>query len=356
MKKDLLQKSKGRMIFGVILAALLLTGCARSDAKAAYTSGCSALESADAETAIAYFQASIDAGYYLSQSYRGIGLAYLESADYADACIAFEKSLLYVDGESEAYQRDVSLYLAYSRERQGQTDKAMELYDTLIKKNPDAETLFLRGRLNLRSGSLKAAKADFDQAILLSPNYDLYINIFEIYEEEDKSGDGAHYLEEALKEASKNADDYYNQGLVNYYLQNYEEARDILVQAIKQEHSDAKSVFLLGQIYLAMNDAADARAIFKEYISDEAVAASAYNGLALCDIASEEYESALQDIQSGLAAADEETEQALLYNEIVVYEKMHDWKNARIKAAAYVAKYPTDEAGAKEYEFLATRA
>ena len=333
----------------------MLTGCARSDAKTAYTAACEKLTAGEPESAAEGFLQVIDSGYYLSHAYRGLGLAEMAQADYADACVALEKSLLYVDDETDDYQRDVNLYLAWCRERQGQSDKTMEIYNTLIKKEPDAETLFLRGRLNLRNGELKEARSDFDQAVSLEPDYDLFINIYEAYEAVDKSGDGAHYLEQALAEANRNEEDYYNQGLVSYYLQNYEEAKDTLIKAVRRDRNDSRSVFLLGKVYLAMNDVANARAVFREYSGYENTAGGAYNGLALCDIADEDYENALRNVESGLEHADESSMQSLLFNEIVIYEQMCDWGTARAKAAAYVAKYPADEAGTREYEFLSSR-
>ena len=343
------------LIIPAILSAVLLSGCARSDAKAAYTAASAELTAGNPEKAAEGFLKVTESGYYLSEAWRGIGLAYMQQTMFADACVAFEKSLLYLDQESDAYQRDVSLYLAFCREHQGEKDKAMEIYNTLIKKSPDAETLFLRGRLNLRNGNTNAAGNDFDQAISIEPDYDLYINIYEVYEAVDKSGDGAHYLEEALKEAGKDESDYYDQGLVSYYLQNYEEAKDLLIMALRKDGSDSRSVFLLGKVYLAMNDVADARAVFREHTQQESTAAGAWNGLALCDIAEKDYENALRNVEEGLAVGDESAAQSLLFNEIVIYEQMRDWPTARSKAASYVGKYPSDEAGLREYEFLSSR-
>ena len=339
----------------VVCAALLLGGCAGSDAKNAYISACQELENGRFDEAVMKFSEVIDTGYYLSQAYRGLGLTQLAESNYADACVSFEKSLLYVDREDDSYIRDVNLYLAYARERQGQTDRTMEIYNTLIKKEPDTEVLFLRGKLNLKNGNIKAARNDFDQAISLGADYDLYINIYQVYESVDKTGDGAYYLEEALEAASRNEDDLYNQGLVSYYLQNYEEAKDTLIRAVRKDSKDSRSVFLLGKVYLAMDDIADARAVFREHTGTKDTAAAAYNGLALCDIASGDYENALQNVEAGLEIEDESSIQGLLFNEIVIYEQMRDWKTAKSKAAAYVGRYPGDEAGLREYEFLSTR-
>ena len=76
------------------------------------------------------------------------------------------------------------------------------------------------------------------------------------------------------------------------------------------------------------------------------------------------YSSVLEYIQTGLALADaDDSEEApdadmireMKYNEIICYEKLADWENARQKAEEYLGEYPDDEAVQKEAEFLETR-
>lgn len=76
------------------------------------------------------------------------------------------------------------------------------------------------------------------------------------------------------------------------------------------------------------------------------------------------YASVLEYIQTGLALAetgsDGDTPDAdmireMKYNEIICYEKLADWENARQKAEEYLSEYPDDEAVRKEAEFLETR-
>lgn len=361
MKKPVFQKKRKRagraMAAALVLFAIsLLAGCTSRTARASYVEACTLLESGNYEAAETAFEELAEKENLVSESYRGIGLAELFTNNYADAAIAFEKSLLYADGQNGTYRRDVNLYLAYCRERQGRGDDAMEIYDSLIRENPDAEVLFLRGRLNLSEDNDSAALSDFDQAVALAPSYELYINIYEVYASEDKSGDGSRYLEQALAEAEEDATDYYDQGLVEYYLGNYEDARDRLVKALEADPNNGSAVFLLGKIYLATNDVADARAVYRDYTDNAATAAGAYNGLALCDLTEENYESALENVELGLAEEEnEDARQGLLYNEIVIYEKLHDWDAARTLAAQYITSYPADEAGLREYEFLSTR-
>ena len=156
-------------------------------------------------------------------------------------------------------------------------------------------------------------------------------------------------------EASRNAEDYYEQGLVSYYLQNYSDARDMLIKAMRKDPDDGRAIYLLGQVYLASGDVADARALYWDYTDKPETAATAYNGLALCDIREGKYESALENVEAGLALGDESANEGLLYNEIVLYEQLHDWQTAKKKAAAYVTRYPGNEAGVREYTFLSTR-
>ena len=353
--RALLLKGKTAALLLVFVLTLLLPGCAKEDVKAVYIRGCEALEAGDMDQAAEYFSTVIETGMFLPEAYRGLGLTYLSAGNLPDAAVAFEKSLYHVESQDDAFQRDVNLYLAYCRERQGQTEKAKNIYNEIIMKSPDAETLFLRGRLSLRAEDEHAAALDFDQAVTLEPGYDLFINLYELYADVDKSGDGSRYLEEALTEVSRNTEDYYSRGLVNYYLQNYDEAREMLIESMRRSPDDGKSVFLLGKIYLETGDLANARAVYTGSVDNEKTAAAAHNVLALCDIEEEDYESALQHIEAGLAAEDPASVQGLLYNEIVVYEHLHDWTQATRKAAEYVTKYPADEAGLREYEFLSSK-
>lgn len=103
---------------------------------------------------------------------------------------------------------------------------------------------------------------------------------------------------------------------------------------------------------MEMEDISSARALYQEYVSDEQVAAEAYNGLALCDIQMEDYDSALKNVQKGLEIADQSAKKSLLFNELCIYEYLNDWPTAREKADAYLELYPGDEAAIREQQFL----
>ena len=220
---------------------------------------------------------------------------------------------------------------------------------------PFMEMPELRGRLNMELGNEAAAASDFDKAATLSGDYDLYINIYQAYASHGKRADGSDYLERALKIVNTSQADYYNKGLVNYYLQNYDDAKSYLIQALDEDPEDSGSILLLGRVYLALNDVADARAMFNEYVDDPSTAPAAYNGLALCDMEDDDYEKALANVEKGLEYGNSTANRGLLFNEIIIYEHRRDWAMAKAKSAAYIAMYPADEAGLRENEFLSTR-
>lgn len=346
------EKLKKIAVF-LITCILILAGCGSSAGKIAKAG--QKLESGDYEGAEAIYNEVAESGRYVSEAYRGLGICQINQALFADACISFEKALLYAKSQSAEYTRDVELYLAYSRQHHGESDKALEIYDGIIARNASPDVLFLRGRLYMDEGRAEDAAEDFDRAASMSEDYDLFLNIYEVYASHDKKADGSSYLERALQIVSSSEKDYYNKGLVHYYLQNYEESKTNLISALDENPSDSASILLLGRVYLSMGLTADARAMFNDHIINGSNAAAAYNGLAMCDMEENNYESAMENIKAGLALEDAEADRGLMYNSIIVYEHMRDWNSAKAQAAAFVQKYPTDEAGLRENEFLSTR-
>ncbi len=338
-----------------LLLVFLLTGCAGSEIRARFKEASELLEEGEYEDAQEIFEEIIEEERFLAEAYRGAGLCQLFEGDSADACISLEKSLLHADNAGAEFVRDVNLYLAFARTRNGQYEKAMQIYSDLTARGAEADVLFLRGRLHLVMDEEEEAKADFDRASEIASDYDLFVNIYRVYESTGRSADGARYLEKALELANLEEQNYYDRALVNYYLQNYQDAKELLIAGIRADSQDTRCIFLLGRLYLAMDDVPDARAVYREHLSDEEVAPFAYNGLALCDMEEQDYKSALKNIREGLDYENEDADQGLLYNEIVACEHLKDWSKARDLAARYVARYPADEQGLKEYEFLSTR-
>lgn len=99
--------------------------------------------------------------------------------------------------------------------------------------------------------------------------------------------------------------------------------------------------------------------------------AEIYNIIAVSAMQQEEYESALKAFEEGISYASSsdavnapeskkgvdytELIQEMRYNQIICYEKLLDWENAKNTASDYIADYPNDDKVQREIEFLRTR-
>lgn len=341
-------KRKGILLAGLCVL-LLGAGCKDADMEAQFEEAAVLLEDGSYTEAAAGFQKVADSGERLPEAYRGLGIAEFYLGNYAEASIALSKSLLYLEKENPEFEKDVNSYLALSRGERMEYEEAISIYDKLLIEYPEAEYYYLRGKCYIAKKDFEAAKKDFDAAAAISTDASMFINIYEIYDNLQMNADGSAYLELGLQVVDEH--DYYSRGLIHYYLQEYGNAREVLIESVNKDRN-ADAMLLLGKVYLAMEDVASARAMYQEYVGHEDVAAEAYNGLALCDIEEGNYDSALAYIQKGLELGDEKVQKSLLYNEICVYEYLNDWETAKAKVTEYLGKYPTDEAAVREQQFL----
>ncbi|MEE3437191.1 MAG: tetratricopeptide repeat protein [Lachnospiraceae bacterium] len=332
-------------------AILMLTGCGNPEAKEAFEAAAAALDEGRISEAEAGFAALIEEGEFLSESWRGTGIIQLLSEKPADACISFEKARLYAEDQSPDYLRDVDMYLAAARTEHGEAAKALAIYDEILAEAYDPETAFLRGSLLLKSGEAEKAAEDFSSIAAENVNSDLMIAISDLYRMNGYAAEADEYLEKII--AGGSSVDAARRGLAHYYLEEYPEAEADLRDAVAADPLDSDALILLGQALLAQERTEAARALFKEHSGDQSAASLC--GLALCDMADGNYEDALARIEAGLALGDETAAQGLAYNEIAVLEYLGRWDEAKAKARAYAAAYPTDKAGILENAFLKTR-
>lgn len=339
---------KSMVIFG-LCGVLAVSGCGNKELEEQYDNAAALLEDGDYADAANAFLTLAETGEMLAESYRGLGIAEFNQGNYAEASIALSKSLLYLETENGEFEKDVNSYLAMSRSRRMEYEEAIKVYDELIQEYPETEYYYQRGKCYIQLKNYDMAKADFDTAAENSTDSAMFISIYEIYDDLQMNADGSAYLEKGLTLVREN--DHYSRGLIYYYLQEYGNAKEALISAVNEDHNK-EAVLLLGKVYLAMEDIASARAVYQEYVDDKEVGAEAYNGLALCDIEQGDYETALTNVQRGLELADENAKKSLLFNELCICEYLNDWPTAREKVSEYLAKYPNDEAGIREQQFL----
>lgn len=258
------------------------------------------------------------------------------------------------DKVSKSLRKDILSYRATAELKSGKYEDAMADCQTLGEDfSMDAGSYFLTGKVALAMDSYEEAASNFKQAYGEDSTYDMAIEIYEAYLDKDMEADGTRYLEAALSSEAKDAQDHCDRGRVYYYMEDYSNAKKELLEANKKDNTEA--LLLLGMVYLAQDDVENAQAMYKQYISAVGDSAKGYNGLALCDIRSGDYDSALDNITKGLPTATTDEMQSLLFNEIVAYEKKLDFATALTKVQEYIEMFPEDSAAKKERAFLKTR-
>ncbi len=341
----------------MILAGFLFlfAGCGgNQEADQCYKEGIEALEQEKYDTALACFEQLIEAKELLPEAYRGYGIAWMEKGMYPEAIAAFSRSLNNLDGNHPEFKADVMFYLAEMRVLTGELDKAVAVYSELLKDDDEnVQAFFLRGKVYLNQKKFANAEKDFDRALRDCEDYNLYINIYQLYAKIGMASEGDKYLEMGLELEPKTGEDYYHRGRIYENQGLYMEAKAALQSAIQLEFEDA--MLLLGRIHLKLEDSSSARKMYQDYLKQSEKKAIAYNGLAQCDIYDGDYDGALKNIEKGLATGEGDELQGLLFNEIVACEYKKEFQIAKEKMAAYLEQYPDDEDALRENEFLSTR-
>lgn len=341
------------------IAAVLsgsLTGCGTEKQPTTYELGMEALEKGSYTEAVSYFQDMLDNETGMeAEAYRGLGIAAVRQKDYATAISWFQKCLDAIP-ENRNYMdftEDVLFYQANAYTKNGDTDKAMNIYNQLLTGKHAGRAYLLRGILYADDGKFGQAGQDFRKAVDRDDSYEVYLQIYTCYARNNREADGAAYLKEAQEKIPRTPEEYYEMGRINFELKDYDAAISDLKTAVEGNVDGA--IMLLGRIYLLNGDTDSARELFQSGLSTEGQASVCYNGLALCDIADGDYDSALNNISSGLSSGDGKVQEELLFNEIIVYEKKLDFTTALEKAQAFAESYPQNTDAARELKFLQNR-
>ncbi len=341
----------------VLAACVLLGGCAMGGPNGKNTTaGNTALEEGSYEKAAELFTKAAEDGEEEVLAYRGLGMAYMGLAQYEEAVDAFEDALESADKKMPDTVKDIRLYLSSAKYRLGEYEDTETICSEILSGGGEdcVDAYFLRGASLLMQGDEEEAKKDFDAAVGITPDdYALYLNIYMCYEEANLSGIGSSYLQSALDIHGDTMEDAYHRGRIYYYLGDYEKAQSELIHSAEEKHED--SMYLMGQVYLALEDYTHARNMYENIRAAFGDSSQCYNGMAMCAMREGKYDEALQYIQQGLQMDGFEGKQELYFNEMVAYEKKLDFAVAKQKAQEYVVRYPSDERGQKEMLFLESR-
>lgn len=353
------RKVCGRWTAAAFLAALvsvsLLTGCSGTLKTEKTDRGYDAAEDSDFKAAQEDFETAVTEGEDQVSAYRGLGISLMGQAKYQEAADAFNSALALTDDKMPDTVKDLLLYLMSAQYRGADYSSTVQTAETLLGlDNTLKEPYFYRGAALLWQGEQEKAKANFDYAVSLDPkNYDLYLNIYQVYSDNHLSGIGDEYLQTALGTHPSDKESYYHVGQIYYYLEQYDEAAKALNEPVSENYVPALT--LMGRIYLARQDYDNAKAIYTKVQSIDKNSTDSYNGLALCALAQDDPQTALLYITQGLELPGNEGKQDLYFNEIVAYERNLDFLTAKDKCQTYVNNYPTDERGQRELTFLNSR-
>lgn len=349
MKKRIACLSLG---IALIFESLFMAGCqSTKEDSGAYDKAMTALADGDYETALAEFKNAADNDKREAESYRGEGIVYYEKGDYESAIMLFDLSLKKMKYKNSDFETDVKLYEADSYIKKSDYETAHSIYLEL-EEGDNAYIAYARdGALYLQEQNRDKAAECFEKSVESKKSIEMCLYIYESYKNVNLEADGSKYLDEATDITPSTGEEYMKLGRVFEYLEDYDSAAESLNKAIESGCTDA--IDELGRLYLDNNNVSDAKALYNENLNEGQMTAVSYNGLAMCAIKEQDYDSALAYIEQGLSCGDQTDNQNLLFNQIIVYEYKLDFDTARQKIKEYLQLYPDDEKASDEYKFLA---
>lgn len=286
--------------------------------------------------------------------HRGKGIAYYHLMQYDNAIEEFDLALK-VSVLSEL-NMDILYYKGNILKILGWYEKALETYTAIIDMDKDSGKAYgERAYIYRIMGDYEKALENCNKAIELEPKcFEHYFNKYYLMIENNKEEEARKVLQKASEIAIKTKEDKYNLAKVHYYQGNY----DTVLEELNESYEDGflEGYFYIGEIYKNKKDYALAVYYYKEYIDKETrVSPTVYNNIGYCLMKMGEYQQALNYLEQGIAYQYAATQQSLLKNEIIAYEKLGMFDKAQEKLSYYIWLFPNDQEAIRENEFLNTR-
>lgn len=342
---------KRKMIAGLSAVICLLAGCRGSEEQYLQQAE-QYLKQGEYSLALEQYNKAIMEDEDLQEAYRGAGIACMKAADYEKAENYFLRALKESDGMLSEIEIDLSYYLGEVQIVLQKYEEAISCYSSILEyDDKETEAYLYRGAAKLRMNKEKEAKKDFDKAAESKDMKVLY-GIYEAYEAAG-SGDGQPFLEQVVKMDGKTGKDLYIIGRAYDKLGDEEKAIEALSKS--EGKKEYQAVFYLGTIYERRGEYEKALQSYEQYKNQKGLTFSEYQTVSECMMKTGEYEAALDLNHYMRESAGQAETKDLKFEEIVIYERSGNFKEAANRAQAYTEEYPEDEEGKKEYEFLMTR-
>ncbi len=291
---------------------------------------------------------------------RGRGIAYLYQGNYQASAQAFGTALAVEELETDL-KADMLYYQAEAEEKSGDYAAAAASYGQIIQLNDDAGARMLRGMAYMELKDYASAETDLYAAVKKSrKSYSIYRALYGALEAQGKTDEANGVLNEALELSGSSGEDYFNRGMIYVDLQDDANAMDMLTQSYDKGYEAA--LLGMGEVAMGSGDYQTARGYYETFFNeadlgdlDTALAAKGCNQYAVCLMAAGDYEAAAEVCQNGLSYNNREVDASLSFNLIACYEYLTQWENAYNTAKSYAERYPEDERGMREYQFLESR-
>lgn len=378
-----------KMILIATAGALLLAGCGK--AQKAYNKGIKAYGTGAYEEALEQFETALSlnpnkAEYYIEKGMALIGLKRYEEAreelshavlehdmelvrknnkraeygiavtwfhqgEYAQAKECLEKAL--AEELLPDMNESIQMYLAETCSALGEKEQALAYYNSwLTEKKGTAAEFYRRGMIRYELGDLKGSIDDFDQAIKKdSQVFEFYLGKMNALLASGKEEDRIKVLKTAAKLENLTSEQVYYLAKELLLTKDADKAEDLMKRAAANGTSEAN--YYLGEFCRERGEYTEASEYYKRYISGTgAQDGFAYNQLAICLTEQKDYAAALEQVKRGIEFCNSKNEETLLLNEVVILEKMGEYRTAYDYAVKFSALFPENEGFLQELAYL----
>lgn len=285
---------------------------------------------------------------------RAEGIAYYYMQKYKKALEVFDQALEI--NELPKLNSDILYYMGSSYRADGSYDKAVEVYNRIIKYSKEASRAYgERAYSYMEQGLYDKAAKDFDRAISMEPdNYEYYFGKYDMLIRNNDEAGAKEVLEKASGIKPKTEDDKYNLAKIHFYQKNYDQALSELTESSKKGLPEAD--YYIGEIYRDKKDYSKAVFYYEKYINSGKVSSpDVYNQAAVCLMKAADYDKAVKYLELGLKLNASGLKQVLMKNEIIAYENLSNFDKAKRKLKNYLASFPEDKDAVREAQFIETR-
>ncbi len=292
------------------------------------------------------------------KAYRGIALSHYAEGTYDQAKAYLELALK--NKELKSLNRDLNAYLAECEMYLGNYEESLAVWDELISGlggNKKSYSSYYLGRAKLHAvlGNTDKAREDYGKCVSLdSKCYAAYIGLYLMQTDEGNEAEAADTIAAAIEAYGDKEQDTMEYYTILYYNKDADAAR-VGFQTL-YDVGQKEASYYLGRIAEDILDYESAASYYELYQTEcpDRLSADYYNQYAGCLVELERYDEALEMITKGKQMAAGYVGRRILFNEVIIYEKLGNYETAEELAKSYLEKYK-DEDMMNEYEYIKTR-